>query len=73
MGYVGLLTGPVLIGGLASITGLTAALGLPALLALGIAAGAGFAMSKSGGQRPATAQAVRDARRDQRSREASRG
>ncbi len=44
MGYVGLLSGPVLIGGLASLGGLTVALGLPALLALGIAAGAGVAM-----------------------------
>jgi len=39
-GYAGMLAGPVLIGGLASVVGLTAALGLPALLALGIAAGA---------------------------------
>lgn len=46
MGYVGLLSGPVLIGGLASLAGLTVALGLPALLALGIAAGAGVAMPK---------------------------
>ena len=46
MGYVGLLSGPVLIGGLASVAGLTVALGLPALLALGIAAGAGVAMPK---------------------------
>ncbi len=44
MGYVGLLSGPVLIGGLASVAGLTIALGLPALLALAIAAGAGVAM-----------------------------
>ncbi|HEX5188840.1 MAG TPA: MFS transporter [Streptosporangiaceae bacterium] len=44
MGYVGLLSGPVLIGGLASVAGLTVALGLPALLALAIAAGAGVAM-----------------------------
>ena len=44
MGYVGLLSGPVLIGGLASVAGLTVALGLPALLALGIAAGAGVAI-----------------------------
>ncbi len=72
MGYVGLLTGPVLIGGLASIAGLTFALGLPALLALGIAAGAGFAMSRSGKQQPAAAQAVRHAHRDPPSREASR-
>ncbi|HEX6933699.1 MAG TPA: MFS transporter, partial [Streptosporangiaceae bacterium] len=46
MGYVGLLSGPVLIGGLASVAGLTLALGLPALLALGIAAGAGVAMPR---------------------------
>jgi len=38
--YAGMLTGPVVIGGLATAVGLTAALGLPALLALGIAAGA---------------------------------
>ncbi len=44
MGYVGLLSGPVLIGGLASVAGLTIALGLPALLALAIAVGAGVAM-----------------------------
>ncbi|MDR2987602.1 MAG: MFS transporter, partial [Nocardiopsaceae bacterium] len=50
MGYVGLLSGPVLIGGLASVAGLTVALGLPALLALGIAAGAGFAMPAASGQ-----------------------
>lgn len=46
MGYVGLLSGPVLIGGLASVAGLTVALGLPALLALGVAAGAGVAMPR---------------------------
>jgi len=45
-GYAGLLTGPVLIGGLASIAGLTAALGLPALLALGIVAGAGYGVPR---------------------------
>jgi MFS family permease len=38
--YAGMLTGPVVIGGIASAVGLTAALGLPAMLALGIAAGA---------------------------------
>jgi hypothetical protein len=46
MGYVGLLSGPVLIGGLASVAGLTVALILPALLALAIAAGAGVAMPR---------------------------
>ncbi len=40
IGYLGLLTGPVLIGGLASVAGLAAALILPAALALVIAAGA---------------------------------
>jgi MFS family permease len=45
-GYAGLLTGPVLIGGLASLVGLTAALGLPALLALGIVAGAGYGVPR---------------------------
>jgi MFS family permease len=49
-GYAGLLTGPVLIGGLASLAGLSAALGLPAVLALGIAAGAGY--GATGGHRP---------------------
>jgi MFS family permease len=44
MGYVGLLSGPVMIGGIASVAGLTVALGLPALMALGIAAGAGYGM-----------------------------
>jgi MFS family permease len=46
MGYVGMLSGPVLIGGLASAAGLTVALGLPAVLALGIAVGAGVAMPR---------------------------
>lgn len=46
MGYVGLLSGPVMIGGLASAAGLTAALGLPALLALGIVAGAGYGVPR---------------------------
>src|SRR5262249_49520791 len=46
-GYAGLLTGPVLIGGLASLAGLSAALGLPAVLALGIAAGAGYGATGS--------------------------
>jgi MFS family permease len=45
-GYAGLLTGPVLIGGLASLAGLSAALGLPAVLALGIAAGAGYGVPR---------------------------
>jgi MFS family permease len=45
-GYAGLLTGPVLIGGLASLAGLSAALGLPALLALGIAVGAGYGVPR---------------------------
>jgi MFS family permease len=39
-GYVGMLAGPVLIGGLATAAGLTTALGFPTLLALGIAVGA---------------------------------
>ncbi len=42
-GYVGMLTGPVLIGGLASAFGLTTALLVPVLLALAICAGAGLA------------------------------
>ncbi len=41
LGYVGMLAGPVLIGGLASALGLPLALGLPVLLCLCIAAGAG--------------------------------
>ena len=41
MGYVGMLSGPVLIGGLASVLGLSLALGLPVVLGLGLAAGAG--------------------------------
>lgn len=41
VGYMGLLTGPVLIGGLASAAGLAMALILPVALALAIAAGAG--------------------------------
>jgi MFS family permease len=40
-GYVGMLAGPVLIGGLASAFGLQRALVVPALLALVVAAGAG--------------------------------
>jgi MFS family permease len=40
-GYVGLLCGPVLIGGLATALGLQWALAVPALLALALAAGAG--------------------------------
>jgi MFS family permease len=40
-GYVGLLCGPVLIGGLASAFGLQRALAVPAVLALAIVAGAG--------------------------------
>jgi len=47
-GYAGLLAGPVLIGGLASLAGLSVALGLPALLALGIAAGAGYGVPREG-------------------------
>jgi MFS family permease len=75
MGYVGLLSGPVLIGGVASIAGLTVALGLPALLALGIAAAAGLAMPTSSQLRPPSSHQVRRrVRRFQRSRnrEASR-
>jgi MFS family permease len=75
MGYVGLLSGPVLIGGVASIAGLTLALGLPALLALGIAAGAGFVMPTSRMLRPECSHHVGGAARRcqrSRSREASR-
>jgi MFS family permease len=41
LGYLGLVSGPVLIGGAASVLGLPLALGIPALLALGVAATAG--------------------------------
>jgi MFS family permease len=41
VGYVGMLGGPVLIGGLASGWGLTTALTVPVFLALGVAVGAG--------------------------------
>jgi MFS family permease len=41
LSYLGLVTGPVLIGGAASLLGLPLALGIPALLALGVAATAG--------------------------------
>jgi MFS family permease len=41
MGYLGMLGGPVLIGGFASVLGLPLALGVPVILALCIAAGAG--------------------------------
>ena len=40
-GYAGMLGGPVLIGGLASVFGLRQALAVPVLLALVVAAGAG--------------------------------
>jgi MFS family permease len=38
LGYLGLVSGPVLIGGAASLLGLPLALGIPAVLALGVAA-----------------------------------
>jgi MFS family permease len=41
LGYLGLVSGPVLIGGAASVLGLPAALGIPVLLAVGVAAAAG--------------------------------
>jgi MFS family permease len=41
LGYLGLVTGPPLIGGAAAAMGLPWALGIPALLALGVAAAAG--------------------------------
>jgi MFS family permease len=43
LGYVGMLAGPVLIGGLAGAFSLTTALTIPILLALAICAGAGLA------------------------------
>ncbi len=42
LGYVGMLGGPVLIGGLAGVFGLTTALAVPVVLALVVAAGAGL-------------------------------
>jgi MFS family permease len=47
LGYVGMLAGPVAIGGLASAFGLTTALILPVVLALAICAGAGLARPRS--------------------------
>jgi MFS family permease len=51
LGYLGLLSGPVLIGGAAGLVGLPWALGIPALLAVGVAVSAGVM------RRPATAPA----------------
>jgi MFS family permease len=47
-GYAGMLVGPPLIGGLASVAGLRWALVLPLALALAIAAGAGVSGSRAG-------------------------
>jgi MFS family permease len=41
LGYLGLVSGPALIGGAAALVGLPWALGIPVLLALGVAAAAG--------------------------------
>jgi MFS family permease len=51
MGYLGLLGGPVLIGGFASAAGLPAALALPVILALCIAALAGAVRPRAGAVR----------------------
>ena len=51
LGYVGMLGGPVLIGGLASRFGLTAALVVPVVLALFLAAGAGAVSVRKQAQR----------------------
>ncbi len=48
LGYLGMMAGPVLIGGLASAFGLTVALVLPLLLALFVALGAGVVRQRSG-------------------------
>jgi MFS family permease len=68
-GYVGLLAGPPLIGGLAEVVGLRWALVLPLVLALAIAAGAGVAAagahdaaSRPGGRRAARPFRARAAR-----------
>ena len=52
VGYVGMLGGPVLIGGLASGWGLTTALTVPVLLALGVAVGAGVVRRRPVGASP---------------------
>lgn len=50
MGYLGVLGGPVLIGGIASVLGLPLALGVPVILALCIAAGAGQVAPRRAGR-----------------------
>jgi hypothetical protein len=55
LGYLGLVSGPVLIGGAASVVGLPLALGIPVLLALGVAASAGVMRRPAAG--PAAAPA----------------
>jgi MFS family permease len=52
VGYVGMLGGPVLIGGLASGWGLTTALTVPVFLALGVAVGAGVVRPRPVGASP---------------------
>jgi MFS family permease len=52
LGYLGLVSGPVVIGGAASLLGLPLALGIPALLAVGVAATAGV-MTQSAAGTPA--------------------
>jgi MFS family permease len=52
VGYVGMLGGPVLIGGLASGWGLTTALTVPVFLALGVAVGAGVVRRRPVGASP---------------------
>jgi MFS family permease len=47
LGYMGLVSGPVVIGGAASLLGLPLALGIPALLAVGVAATAGVMSTHS--------------------------
>jgi MFS family permease len=61
MSYLGMVSGPVLIGGAATLAGLRIALGIPVLLSLGVAALAGVLSPRApapetapGGSRPAT-------------------
>ena len=58
VGYVGMLGGPVLIGGLASGWGLTTALTVPVFLALGVAVGAGVVRPRPVGASDGLAEAL---------------
>jgi MFS family permease len=63
MGYLGVLGGPVLIGGIASVLGLPLALGVPVILALCIAAGAGQVAPRRAGRAGWAGRAVSRLRR----------